>query len=136
MVITPDTHRAFLLNFMKEHGLNTNKWAKMAGISEGTLRAYLSGRSQTISLETLSKMANAVSLPIVELIDGTFKEVNEIYFYKSVTEIDNLLSAKKIALPSEERAKLYLAWYRALNALKHNNQDLQTLMKNIIALLR
>jgi hypothetical protein len=127
-------HRKFLLNFMKEHELNANKWAKIANISEGTLRAYLTGRSQTLGLETLSKMAKAISVPISELIEDKASDINEANLYKSVIEIDNMLSTHKIELNSENKAKLYLSWYRVLNSLKADNQDLTTLMRNIIEL--
>lgn len=129
-----DEHRKFLLNFMKEHELNANKWAKIANISEGTLRAYLTGRSQSIGLDTLSKMAKAISVPISDLIGDKTSEINETNLYKSVIEIDNMLSTHKRELSSENRAKLYLSWYRVLNSLKNENQELSKLMKGFIEL--
>jgi len=129
-----EQHRKYLLGFMKEFGLNSNKWAKIANISEGTLRAYLVGRSQNISLDTLYKLAGAISVPVIELIEETSSAINEVNFYKSVVEIDQLLEKKKMEISPENRAKLYLSWYRVLNSLKGESQELNSLLKDLIDL--
>ena len=129
-----EEHRKHLLEFMKEYELNPNKWAKIANISEGTLRAYLSGRSQNISLDILYKLAKAVSVPVSELIEESSNEINEVNFYKSVLEIDQLLESKKMEISTENRAKLYISWYMVLNSLRGENQELNSLLKDLIDL--
>jgi len=117
-------HREYLLKFMQNRNLNANSWAKMADISEGTLRAYITGRSHNISLEILHKLAKAVSVSVLDLIENSANAINEENFYKAVAEIDKLLEAKGSYSSSLYRAKLYLSWYSVLNAVdKQSDTD-------------
>lgn len=49
--------RAAISAFMKRTGLKVTPWEKEAGVSEGALRAFLKGRSKTITDDTLLKLA-------------------------------------------------------------------------------
>ncbi|MGE0154780.1 MAG: S24 family peptidase [Reyranellaceae bacterium] len=58
-----EKRRTALRRLMKERGLSVNGWAKAAGLSEGGLRDFLSGKSSSLTDRTYVKLANAVSLP-------------------------------------------------------------------------
>jgi len=70
MLMTKNTHddrREALRRTMNRLGLNPHRWATMAGIPEGTLRAFLSGRTTSMRGITEEKLAGAVNLSVVEL---------------------------------------------------------------------
>ena len=61
--------RSCLVNFMKKNKLNSGLWSKKAGISEGTIRHYLSGRNSSITIANLGLLAQSVNVKISDLID-------------------------------------------------------------------
>src|SRR3954454_14636742 len=66
----PEALRAGLARFIKSRGLTVSGWCKRAGITEGTLRSFLAGRSQTLTHATLAALAYAVQEPITALLSG------------------------------------------------------------------
>lgn len=60
--------RRHLRAFMKKHGLNANRWAKRAGLSEGTIRNFLKGNSSSLRSVTLEKLASAAGVTVGELL--------------------------------------------------------------------
>ena len=52
----------------KRLGISTNAWAKEAGLSEGTIRAIVDGTTASTKLVTIYKMAEAVGVPVWELL--------------------------------------------------------------------
>ena len=129
-------HREYLIRFMKKHGLNPNSWAKKADISESTLRAYLLGRSNSIGLEILYKMANGISVSVSSLIESAENSLDEVHFDKAVIEIDDIIAQKNLEMSSAEKAKLYLAWYKILHSADTVNLDLNGLLNDILKLTR
>jgi len=59
-----ELRREALRRFMKARGLNMNKWAKLAGVPETTLRSYLSGRSKSLRGITEKKLATAAETTV------------------------------------------------------------------------
>lgn len=53
---------------MKDRALRVFPWAERAGVREGTLRAFLSGKSRSMRHETLEKLARAENATVGELI--------------------------------------------------------------------
>lgn len=47
---------------------NPTDWARRAGVAEGTVREFLSGRTRTLTLERYILLAKAVGLPVSALI--------------------------------------------------------------------
>lgn len=68
----PDAWRIAIRSFMDRSGLSNNSWAKVAGVSEGALRNFLSGRSNTISIETLEKLTAAVDKSHADFLSELF----------------------------------------------------------------
>lgn len=65
-----DLVRRALRNVMDVRKLNANKWAKLSGISEGTIRNFLSGRSETLTISTLDKLADAAGESFTSIMGG------------------------------------------------------------------
>jgi hypothetical protein len=65
-----DALREGLARFMKSRRFTPTGWCKRAGITEGTLRSFLAGRSQTLTHATLAALAYAAHEPITALLSG------------------------------------------------------------------
>ena len=82
--------RENLRKFMKENNLNANSWAKKAGISEGTIRNYLSGRNAPISTLSLELLSQAIGVnPCMLLWDHSSSNLE--------SNKSNILDSKKNA---------------------------------------
>ncbi len=66
--------RENLRKFMKLNNLNANSWTKKAGISEGTIRNYLSGRSASISTLSLELLAQAIGVNSCRLLWNNYSD--------------------------------------------------------------
>lgn len=62
--------REIMLRVMHENKLTMNKWAKTAGVSEGTLRHFLSGENESLSERTVNLLAKAINVPSHRLRPG------------------------------------------------------------------
>ena len=123
-----ETHRKYLENFMKNHHLNSNNWAKIAGISEGTLRAYLNKKSNNISLDTLYKLADSIGIPVIQLISEQKIDYNleETCLIRTITKIDSIITQKNLNLTAEKKAKIYLACYKLSSIIKDDDDLYKT----------
>ena len=65
-----DRLREGLSRFLKSRRLTISGWCQRAGITEGTLRSFLSGRSKTLTHATLAALAYAAREPITALLSG------------------------------------------------------------------
>lgn len=63
-----ERRRMALRQFMKAHGLRVFPWAKKAGISEGALRNFLNGKSNSLSTRTLDALATAIGVSVSTLL--------------------------------------------------------------------
>ncbi len=67
--------RENLCKFMKANNLNANSWAKKAGISEGTIRNYLSGRNSSVSTLSLELLAQAIGVSPCMLLWDSYSDI-------------------------------------------------------------
>lgn len=63
--------RRSLLAALKAHGLTVSGWCKLADIREGTLRNFLKGRSETLTVNSLASLAKAIKEPVSTLLGET-----------------------------------------------------------------
>lgn len=88
----PEALRAGLAQFIKSRGLTVSGWCKRAGVTEGTLRSFLAGRSQTLTHATLAALAYAAEEPITALVRGNSvwgeTEAIEVKFQVAATELE------------------------------------------------
>ncbi len=68
--MSADSRRAAIRRFMEAQRppLKVSPWATKAGIKEGTLRAFLSGKSNAMRHDTLEKLADAANASVSEVI--------------------------------------------------------------------
>lgn len=111
-------NRSILQKFMDDNGLKMAPWSKVAGVSEGALRNFLSGRSQTMTVATLSKLARAANAAF-QLHDGKI-EISDSHPTTDTGERENLqwiLSAVTEDLPAapiEQKARMIKRFYNHL----------------------
>lgn len=53
---------------MRRKGLKPTPWARSARVSEGTLRAFLTGKSRSMQTDTLERLAKAADANVSEII--------------------------------------------------------------------
>lgn len=117
--------------FMKQNKLTAYSWAKAAGITEGTIRSYLSGRSSSLNYNTLDKLSNAIGATTKEIIDPDFSSQNIIgsnylkkdLFLNCMEKIDNLIIKNNFTISADNKRKLYLAWYELKFELNSDKKD-------------
>ena len=63
---------------MVAHGLNPNRWSKIAKVSESGVRGFLSGSSPNISLEYLEKLAGAIGMRVTDFLATTVPIVGKV----------------------------------------------------------
>ena len=63
----PEPIRDAIRQFIARRDLKVQPWAKRAGVSEGSLRNFLAGHSNAMSIETLGRLADAEGVTIAEL---------------------------------------------------------------------
>lgn len=63
-----DRTRAAIRAFMRARKLKPRPWALRAGVSEGALRNYLSGRSATLTTRTVERLAKAADASVTDVL--------------------------------------------------------------------
>lgn len=124
-----EKQRMFFKEFMLEHGLNANAWAKKAGIAEATIRHYLSGRNKSITSVNLERLAQVVGCRPDDIIGERgmcqdqinqgfeaqyFKptevmEVQRDLFVQAFIDFENFKIAEG-SLSSKDRANALFSW--------------------------
>ncbi len=146
MVIDKDIiekQRAALKDFMQQQKLNAFSWAKKAGVTEATIRHYLSGRSQSLTSLVLEKLAISVGVSVSDLIsenksisnnkpeDNLF---NRELMARSFIDVEEFIEKSNLQLSTAEKANIVIAWYDLAKMLKQDEVDFapeQSLMEII-----
>jgi predicted transcriptional regulator len=63
-----ETPRDNLLRVMQERGLKAHPWAKAAGLRSSTIYNFLAGTTQSLSADTLSRLAAVAGVSVDELL--------------------------------------------------------------------
>lgn len=111
--------------FMQKNNLNANAWAKKAGITEATIRHYLSGRNQSLTSVNLERLAKAIGVRATDIISSEIEKDPDIKNFKpkSIIEIERNLfihafeEFERLGLDNKnsnpkERANAILSWYQ------------------------
>lgn len=62
-----EKRRKALGDFMARHGLKPTPWARAAGVSDGAIRAFMKGQSDSLTARTYEKLAEAARVSPAEL---------------------------------------------------------------------
>lgn len=63
-----NANRAAILRFMAEKRLKVAPWCREAKITEGTLRAFLAGRTRSMAMDTFEQLAAAAGVTVEEML--------------------------------------------------------------------
>ena len=125
-------------NFMKHHKLTAYSWAKLADVTEGTIRSYIKGRSKSLNYQTLIKLADAVHVSPEDILNPSteykLSHDNSIFIEKNLfsevmTQIDKIIAKKQLKISDHERQKLYFSLYDVKSKIPGNNDLESELLK-------
>jgi len=68
MAYDPENLRQSIRAFMAARGLRTAPWCRCAGVQESALRGFLAGRSRSLTIETMAKLAEAANASVAEIL--------------------------------------------------------------------
>ncbi|MEM6833960.1 MAG: S24 family peptidase [Pseudomonadota bacterium] len=85
MTHTAEDLREHIQWFMDRRDLNVNSWSNAAGTSEGALRNFMSGKSDSLRTDTLYKLAKAENITAADLLAGYKNETPHLH-----TPVQNL----------------------------------------------
>lgn len=74
--VAVDKKRLELKAFIKARGLKVKPWAAEAGLSSGTVRNFLAGRSHTMTQATIEALAKAAGATPDEIFPGSYRPQN------------------------------------------------------------
>jgi transcriptional regulator with XRE-family HTH domain len=117
----PEKARQALRQFMLNRKLKIDPWAKRAGVSSGTIRNFLDGRSSSLTHKTLEKLAGAESVPIAVLIDPEYQESaneaaklteDEALLFDCIVAFEEVVEELGMRLSVEKKARRIIEMYR------------------------
>ena len=128
-----EKHRNNFRTYMQRHNLTAYGWAKKAGITEGAIRSYLAGRTDSLTYSTLKKLADAHGTSPSTLLEPSeeyhkgFNDpqyIDRNIFLNSMTKVDDIIAKKNLNINEKDRQKLYFAWYDLkVELLKQSKND-------------
>jgi hypothetical protein len=81
-----EKQRQQLRDFMQRHNLKSYPWAKKAGISEGTIRNFLSGKSSSLTSSVIAKLAEAAGVSSVAIFADENVEIKQVEIIGSLEQ--------------------------------------------------
>jgi hypothetical protein len=134
-----EKQRKAFSSFMQEHKLKASSWAKKAGLTEATIRHYLSGLNQSITSINLEKLAKAAGVAPNELLgirqeqDESSIEIEKDLFIQTFVDLDNFIIESNLKLDAKTHANILLAWYELAQLLDrdHTNKTSIETFKNL-----
>lgn len=128
-----DYQRNTFKEFMQQHKLNASSWAKKAGITEATIRHYLSGRSQSLTSLVLEKLASSIGVSVSEIIGGknfVYKNVelqditlNRPLMLQSLIDVEEFITNSDLKIDAKKKAYISMAWYDLAQMLKKDKKN-------------
>ncbi|MCT4634705.1 MAG: helix-turn-helix transcriptional regulator [Rickettsiales bacterium] len=128
-----DHQRNTFKEFMQQQNLTPSSWAKKAGVTEATIRHYLSGRSQSLTSLVLEKLANSAGVSVSEIIGGkkfVYKNVelqditlNRPLMLQTLIDVEEFINNSDLTIDAKEKAHITMAWYDLAQILKKEKRD-------------
>ena len=118
--------RTNLKKFMQDQGLNVTSWSKKAGIAEGTLRHFLSGRNNSLTYLVLEKLAAAFELSPKSFLDNTEPKaetqvIDKNLFTQAFIHLENHIKNSNLELNNIDKAEILVSIYELLLIQKANS---------------
>jgi repressor LexA len=100
---TAELRRARLLAVMRERGMSAAEWTRAAGVSSGTLYNFLNGRSASLSVAVIEKLAKAAALtPASLLLIEDSQIISEIQTTKVIGQVQGGAWSESLEWSAEE----------------------------------
>lgn len=117
-------HRAAIKAVIGKYGLRVAPWCIKAGISEGTLRNFLAGESDSLGANTLEMLAMAAGISIAELLgqEVHYKADDELMM-KSAESILKAAKAKNAKLTRAQEMAYTVMLYNHAIEYKRQGQE-------------
>lgn len=94
-VYDPEATRKALKDFMTLQGIKIAPWCRKAGLSNGTVRNFLDGRTRTMKQETLLRLASAAHVTIEEMLGETKNSPSELgEMYEQLSDENKALATR------------------------------------------
>jgi transcriptional regulator with XRE-family HTH domain len=111
-----EMQRQALRNFMQRNNLSASSWAKKAGVTEATIRHYLSGLNKSLTMLTLYKLAQAAQVTPQELMSfSSIKErkfhLHNPLFIQTFIDLNEFVKSSNLDVDSTTHAYMLIAWY-------------------------
>ena len=103
---------------MEIHDLDLTNWCRMASKNESTLRSFMTGRTNSLRIDTIVALANAIGVKPSKLM-GEEQEVSK----------DLVLAAQRAVFNYIESNNLIINRDRAFVAVAHLIQDVDSIEK-------
>lgn len=116
--------RAAIKHAMAKHGLIVTSWCRDAGISEGTLRNFLSGENESMQTNNLEMLARAAGVSLSELLgeEVHYKADNDL-MQKSVESILRAAKDSRIKLSRAEEMAYAVMLYNHVIEYRKKGKD-------------
>lgn len=131
--------REILVSVMKRENLNVNSWCKKAGISEGTLRHFLSGANGSMGADKWELLAKSIGKTASELMGGDNIKIKEseltereVALTDSLNLLIGLLIKKNL---TNRREMIELFTHQKLGYEKANQKDSLLVVNEILDFL-
>lgn len=110
--ISGDEDREAIRRFMKDNKLKDHPWSLKAGVSNGTLRKFLKGETESLKYKTLSKFATAANTSPQALLRKTGVPMVKVLGYMKNQEVvfysDNIKREVPSRRPDMDNEQLYV----------------------------
>jgi transcriptional regulator with XRE-family HTH domain len=129
-----ENQRRSFKHFMLKNKLNAFSWAKKAGISEATIRHYLSGRNNSLTSVNIERLAKSVGASAQDLIGNinvdysdsqneiNSFEVNRELFTQVFIDFEDFIIKNDIKVSSKVRANILLSWYQLTELMQKTGE--------------
>ena len=128
-----ERQRKIFKGFMEEKKLNAFSWAKKAGITESTIRHYLSGRNRSLTTLVLEKLANAAGASVADLIGenkvirGAENQVAPAFdralMLRALADAEEFIVQSGLKIEAKEKANIFMAWYDLAQMLRQDETE-------------
>lgn len=127
--MTPEKIRISITERLKEKNLSISKLERMAKISNAVLRNFLSGKTKTLTLDSLHSISSALGCSIAELMHKNFEHEEELMwnyelFDSILKQCTEFIKHKKIKIPSKKVLELANEMY--IYSLKKNHTEIDS----------
>ena len=112
-----DILRQRLRQIMADHGLDVTNWCREAGLNEATLRSFLNGKSNSLRVDTVIALANAINMKPSRMI-GEEQEIPEQLILEIQREVFDYIEREKLIVGRDRAFVAIAALVQEINSIE------------------